>query len=253
MSEIYFEPWVGPDYYDGGVFNYRILAVGDSHYCDNPCELRKQGKCGIVGNASISEMGDCINFTKGVVASYLGHNGNPLGRWTSTYTKFTRALSGGRDSQINVKAVWNSIAFYNFVQSNIQTGPGQSFISLFYKGQNLYADSLSAFDSVVDRLQPDFIIVWGNNVWLAIHASNHIKCLNPLESGASPSDLKPIRDNTSISRLFAPLNFFRRNKVQTYEKLPIAMKMTHPCSSKFKYDNVLPLFKNFLKPSISTE
>lgn len=248
MGEVYFKPWVGPDYYEGGVFNYRILAVGDSHYCSDPCSLRDQGKCGIAGNVSLEEMGECRDFTVNIVKQYINNVGNPLGRWTGTYTKFTRVLSGGRESQIDVKHVWNSIAFYNFVQSNIQVGPGQNMMSFLFKGQNLYSDSIAAFNSIVEDLQPDFIIVWGNNVWNTIKSSSTVKCLEFWETNQSPAYLKKPRNESKsfLKKLFSK----SKNHNSDYSSLPIAMKITHPCSSKFSYENYNSMFSNFLRPSL---
>ena len=175
----------------------------------------------------ISKMGKCKNFTKDVVLTYI--NGAAHGGWTRTYTKFTRALTGGSESHFDVKAVWNSIAFYNFVQSNHQFGPRESIKSIINYKDNLYDKSVGAFMSVVDSLSPDFIIVWGNTVWNVMKKNcSGIHFLNVLDSNISPSDLKQIEE---------------------YKNIPIAMKITHPSSSKFKYENVTSLFKNIVLPS----
>ncbi len=34
---IFFQPFVGMDYANGGIFGKRIMILGESHYCDESC------------------------------------------------------------------------------------------------------------------------------------------------------------------------------------------------------------------------
>ncbi len=36
-SNIFFQPFVGKDYANGGIFGKRIMILGESHYCDESC------------------------------------------------------------------------------------------------------------------------------------------------------------------------------------------------------------------------
>ncbi|WP_293589314.1 hypothetical protein [Prevotella sp.] len=36
-SNIFFQPFVGKDYANGGIFGKRIMILGESHYCDEGC------------------------------------------------------------------------------------------------------------------------------------------------------------------------------------------------------------------------
>lgn len=36
-NNIFFQPFVGKHYADGGMFGKRILILGESHYCDEGC------------------------------------------------------------------------------------------------------------------------------------------------------------------------------------------------------------------------
>ena len=36
-NNIFFQPFVGKDYADGGIFGKRIMVLGESHYCDDGC------------------------------------------------------------------------------------------------------------------------------------------------------------------------------------------------------------------------
>lgn len=36
-DNIFFQPFVGKDYANGGIFGKRIMILGESHYCDESC------------------------------------------------------------------------------------------------------------------------------------------------------------------------------------------------------------------------
>ena len=55
--------------------------------------------------------------------------------------------------------IWNSISFYNFVQTAIQLGPRSPY------SEEAYKKSLSIFWNVLDNLLPDLVIVWGEKAW----------------------------------------------------------------------------------------
>lgn len=237
----YFEPWKGSDYESGGIFNYRILALGESHHCNDVCRYKKT--CGVSGGKFKNK---CHSFTTDRVKEFL--NGGGGGHWGNTYMKFTRVLTGGRDNPFELRPVWNSIAFYNFLQTGFINSPREAI------GDNsVFAKSLPYFESVVAELQPDFIIVWGNRVWNTIKDSYYVDKLNFLESDASPSSLrKPIKE-VNNKKIF--VNIFKENpfRITSYEPdngAPIIMKITHPSSSKFAYSKLTPLFTDFLKPTL---
>lgn len=45
MDRPFFEPWIGENYENGGLYGKKILALGDSHYCES-CEV-----CGVAGGS----------------------------------------------------------------------------------------------------------------------------------------------------------------------------------------------------------
>lgn len=53
-SNIFFQPFVGKDYANGGIFGKRIMILGESHYCDESC----------------ADCGDCQLATSGVYELY---------------------------------------------------------------------------------------------------------------------------------------------------------------------------------------
>lgn len=148
MENVYFEPWIGDDYWDGGIFEKKILVVGSSHYCKRRNEC---SNCGVVGDCF-----DCSDFTTSVVNDYLNHT--YWAKWISTYQKFEGALCGYHTDEDDSYKLWNSIAFYNYLQTAVPAwnDPGND---------EDYELSESAFWEVLEELRPDCIIMWGDRVW----------------------------------------------------------------------------------------
>lgn len=142
LEHVFFKPWVG-DYYDtGGIFKKKILVVGESHYCDgcNYCGLKYAKEC------------EDLNTTQ-VIKDYL----NPSkcsGKWANTYKKFERSLVNEETTIEKAKEIWQSIAFFNFLQVAMTEARKSGTPEDYMEGQK-------AFLEVVDKLQPDLIIVWG--------------------------------------------------------------------------------------------
>lgn len=138
MKDVRFKPWVGKCYPTGGIFSKKILAIGESFYC--------------------SEDEAVPSLTKKVVEDYLKiRKGEPLenkGGWTNTYLKFERSLIGKETDPKESQEIWNSIAFYNYLQVPM-SGARESGATIDYKNAE------RAFFEVINKLQPDLIIVWG--------------------------------------------------------------------------------------------
>ena len=60
-SNIFFQPFVGKDYANGGIFGKRIMILGESHYCDESC-----ADC---GDCQLHR--ECMNFTQQVLDEVL--------------------------------------------------------------------------------------------------------------------------------------------------------------------------------------
>lgn len=144
MKNVFFEPWVGKDYHSGGIFKKRILVLGESHYCGSP---NCMGKCGLKNFPE-----GCEDLTTtGVIEKYL--SGFKDG-WTNTWLKFERSLVNKVTSIEDSNAIWNSLAFYNFLQVAMQKArEGGTFQD--------YEDAREAFLEVIELLKPELIIVWG--------------------------------------------------------------------------------------------
>ncbi len=143
-DSVFFEPWIGKNYYSGGMFGKRIMVLGESHYCESGCP-----NCG-VGNR-------CKDFTTKVIKNYLDPNAEHEG-WMNTYKKFERSLVNRQTTQKESVRIWNSILFYNFLQVAMG-GPRQAGTAKQYR------DSARAFFSVLDKYEPELMIVWGDQLW----------------------------------------------------------------------------------------
>lgn len=137
---------MGSEYLSGGMFGKRIMVLGDSHYCDEECSA-----CGRDFNC------ECNQFTTRTLLKYLDP-GTPRDGWMSTYLKFERSLVNHETTPIESRRIWNSLLFYNYLQVAMQT-PRQAGTV----GQ--YQAAAAPFFSVMDKYQPDLLIVWGVRLW----------------------------------------------------------------------------------------
>lgn len=150
MENVFFEPWVGNDYWNGGFKGQKILVVGNSHYCSDRDAC---SNCGVDGYCFDY---DCSEFTSGVISKYLERSiWEP---WMLTYEKFERALCGYRTDKNDARNIWDSIAFYNYLQTAVSSWTDQGNDSDYYNSQ-------AAFWEVLEDLRPDCIIMWGSRVW----------------------------------------------------------------------------------------
>lgn len=150
-------PWIGQDYLFGGIFNCKIMVLGESHYCNcsDNCKVcsKRSSDCGSV-------------FTSRVVRDYLNRD-KEREEWMSTYLKFERSLVNRETTHEDSIRIWNSILFYNFLQEAMQ-GPRISGTP------EQYANAGEPFFSVMNQYQPDVLIVWGNRLWNALPSQRWI-------------------------------------------------------------------------------
>lgn len=102
---IFFQPFVGKDYANGGIFGKRIMILGESHYCDESCT-----DC---GDCQLHRA--CMNFTQQVLGDYLNEN-KERQNWMRTFLKFERSLVGEETNQAMRLKIWNSVIFFNYLQ-----------------------------------------------------------------------------------------------------------------------------------------
>ena len=141
MKNVFFKPWIGKDYENGGIFGKKILVLGEAHLCGG-CD-----DCGKVDNAE-----ECADFTSKDCVKLLldGHTAS----WTGTFRKFERSLVNHETTLEESQRIWNSVAFYNYVQKAMDNSrKAPEWVD--------FRNSEDAFFEVLDKLMPDLIIVWG--------------------------------------------------------------------------------------------
>ena len=137
---MFFKPLIGQRYKD-------ILILGESHYCDKGCS-----DCGICQAHS-----ECANFTRRVIADYLDPRNEREG-WMNTYLKFERSLVGHETTPNESARIWDSIAFYNYLQVAMG-GPRQA------GSTEQYRQAGTALFEVLEQLRPKLMIAWGKQLW----------------------------------------------------------------------------------------
>ncbi len=146
-SNIFFQPFVGKDYANGGRFGKRIMILGESHYCDEGC-----ADC---GDCRLHR--ECMSFTQNVLGDYLNEN-NERQNWMRTFLKFERSLVGEETDQAMRMKIWSSVVFFNYLQVAMG-GPREAGTDEQYR----QADK--AFFEALDKFQPEYVIVWGQRLW----------------------------------------------------------------------------------------
>lgn len=151
FDNVFFKPWIGENYWTNGYKGLRILVIGNSHYCScrDKCEC-----CGIDGYGFDYE--GCEDMTTAIVEKYLDRKQWEC--WMRTYQNFEYALYGQKTNRNKSQKIWNSIAFYNYLQTAVSDWKDQG-------NDEDYNNSEAAFWEVLEYLQPDCIIMWGNRVW----------------------------------------------------------------------------------------
>lgn len=91
------------------------------------------------------------------INEYLDPDGKYEG-WKNSFMKFERSLYGNDTTWEDSMNIWNSLLFHVYVQT-VQT------FGKFSPTKEQYEDSEEAFFQVMERYQPDILIVWGLRLW----------------------------------------------------------------------------------------
>lgn len=146
MTRPAFEPWKPPG--DPRFNGIRLLIVGESHYDEG--EPPPPEKWSV--------------FTTEIVTRW-GANAEGYARFFgNVYATFND--NGAHWSSDEFKRFWNSVYFYNYVQSFV---PGKARVRPTAKQ---FAESADAFHVVLDDLKPEAIVVMGREVWKSMSERN---------------------------------------------------------------------------------
>ncbi len=142
MNKVFFAPWIGSNYVTGGIFNKKILVVGESHYCGG-CDF-----CGLTYNDHCEDL-----TTTKCISNYLDSE-YPRENWTKTFLKFERSLVNKVTTHDDSVEIWNSVAFFNFLQVAMTESRKAG-------SPDDYKLGAEAFLEIINKLEPELIIVWG--------------------------------------------------------------------------------------------
>lgn len=153
MEKVFFDPRIG-SCYNSGIHDKKVMVLGHVHVC---------GECNECGN--LTERGECARFTINVVDDYFkwrktgeipspGYEG-----WLKTFFNFAKAFFGYEPSiEEEQDELWNRVIFYNYVQSSVSDWHAKPTYEEYEK-------SKVAFLEVINELEPDIIIAWGNGAY----------------------------------------------------------------------------------------
>lgn len=129
-----FRPWIGPSYRSPGFCGHRILILGESHY-------------GMPEEEAPSFTIECI---EDMAKAERGH-----GFFTKTAKLFLERESGVPLSQSERSTFWDSVAFFNYVQSFPSTTARRRPTPAMWQLAS------TVFPLVMRELQPSFVLVLG--------------------------------------------------------------------------------------------
>ena len=206
FDSVMFFPWIGNEYYKGGVFKKKVLILGEAHYCELPRDC--QGGClpGIKNS--------CNTMTIQVIKDQLSENGKNY----AIFTKLAKLFLEKECIDVNDKiSFWNSVAFYNYIQTTV------SDKARVAPTNEMFSISVKPFHEVMDKLEPDFLLVLGLRLWENLPGQENV------EWPEGPI----LRNNTITKR-----TWYYKGKM----KDSLSLIIYHPSSSRFNY-NIIPIVK----------
>jgi hypothetical protein len=130
-----FDPWVGQHYLTKGVSGVRVMVLGESHY----------------GTAGTESAG----FTQSVVRD-IGQQRRH--RFFTTVQKLILGLGPGWLSPESRAEFWETVAFYNFVQTFV------GHEARMRPTEAMWQAGAKPFLQTLEELKPDFLLVLGKEL-----------------------------------------------------------------------------------------
>lgn len=162
----FFEPYVG-NHYKEGIHGKKILVLGASFYC-NCVKCPFFASCTSVILKDSSEFDSkCPEYKSAGKQLHL-EPGYCVEDAPTTYQRFA-AYMGKHLGTEDYDTVWEHLAFTNYVQFFLPATNG-SFRETMWS--DLSERDFAAFTEVVQQLQPDIVVVWGNVINSALKERN---------------------------------------------------------------------------------
>ncbi len=162
----FFEPYVG-NHYKEGIHGKKILVLGASFYC-NCVKCPFFASCTSVILKDSSEFDSKCPEYKAAGKQLHLEPGYCVEDAPTTYQRFA-AYMGKHLGTEDYDTVWEYLAFTNYVQFFLPATNG-SFRETMWS--DLSERDFAAFTEVVQQLQPDIVVVWGNVINSALKERN---------------------------------------------------------------------------------
>ena len=146
-----FDPWKGPEYEGNGLWDRKVLVVGESHY-DEWREIDKDGK----EQRSTTKHKLLRSFTQECVQEVVNGMGGAR-YWTTVRNR----LGGEEHEKQSPDCFWNKVAFYNFIQSPVSGCPELGSRPT----QTQWKAASTPFLEALERLRPDRVLFTGKKLW----------------------------------------------------------------------------------------
>jgi len=213
LKHVNFRPWVGENYFENNCLGYKLLVLGESHYC----KFLENGICKKCVSENMND--ECFASTNNVVTEFLiDYADEKKEPYLQSFLCFERAVFNKELSSDEEKKFWNSVVFYNYFQ-NAQPKAGCDLV------QNENEKSAEAFREVLETFMPDYIIMWG------VRLFNNTPCWDG-------KGRRLVADNGESTRKW----IYNING----KEIP-AMQVHHPCRGKGRSrDYWHPFYKKFL-------
>lgn len=144
MGKMFFNPAIGNNYLSGGIFNKKILVLGERFHC-----TEKREKCD-----NVCHKNGCREFATDVINRITA---GEKCYWTRTFRRFEHAISGRVITNHDSKRIWRSVAFSNYVQEAMGS-PNEIPSAAQFKNAEI------AFFELLELVRPDAIIAWGKRL-----------------------------------------------------------------------------------------
>jgi hypothetical protein len=136
MPRLFFKPWVGRHYGEGGLFGQHIFILGEAHY---------QWKRSIQLTPQLTR--DCVRAQISDAET------------KQFWTNIAIAFLGQRPSLRDKQRFWHAVAFSNLIQDNVGFGPRIA------PTEEMWAEGRLLFRHFVARYKPDVMAVLGYRLW----------------------------------------------------------------------------------------
>jgi hypothetical protein len=140
-----FMPWKGKYWGlpDNALAGRKVLLLGESHYA-------AEGDGALVGKTDAG--GTLKTFEEYVLGS----------KTIAFFTKLLQTVAGRKKWEMTaeeIRAVWDSVVFYNYVPVYAAPGPRAS------PTNEMFEMGAAPFETVVERYRPEVIVVCGDRLW----------------------------------------------------------------------------------------